>query len=198
MPSESTQSTKTAWRTKTNPGNEVGIAREPLGSREGGDELVRILTFRRRIQKDSVRIEEAAAILGYSVRTVYRKLERHLLEGSWRGRHCFISLRSLAQYIRQYLYRPTRSFNVQNLRHSNQEDLMDLSDSLSENLALARWEDDGGPPPPEPCDSPKSESPNADQNERETKAAQEPQRTAAILNRLPIPSKRRSGRQVHS
>jgi hypothetical protein len=154
MPAKPTRPPRSGWPVDITTINKIEQANGSAIVPGAGVELARILACCRQIQRDSIRIEEAATVLGCSVRSVYRKLERHLLEGSWIKRHCFISLRSIAQYVKQYQYRPTRSFNLRSLRLSNQENLMDLSDAFSDSLAFSRWEDDGGPPLPEPCDSP--------------------------------------------
>jgi DeoR/GlpR family transcriptional regulator of sugar metabolism len=71
----------------------------------------RLLTFRHRLEElPWVRIEEAAALAGTSVRTIRRNL--HLLEYRIAGHHIWITVRSLQDWISDYRYHPTRHFDA--------------------------------------------------------------------------------------
>ena len=70
-----------------------------------------LLAFRHRLEEIPwVRIEEAAALAGTSVRTIRRNL--HLLEYRIAGHHIWITVRSLQDWISNCRYHPSGRFDA--------------------------------------------------------------------------------------
>jgi excisionase family DNA binding protein len=69
--------------------------------------------FRQQLESvPAVRIEQASVMLQFSVRTIYRKIERGQLEALRKRRHCYVTIRSLQRYVELFQYRGTKTFNL--------------------------------------------------------------------------------------